>query len=153
MDRLAWYFHANDPQSLDQAVAVARRHEIDLERIEEWCDRQGPKARFDDFLERLKMVSWDKREYDLGLGIGIANGFATIGAIGFEGRWDYAAIGTVTNLAARLCSEASHGQIVVSRRLLTAVEDVFESEFIGELKLKGLHRAITAFNVLGRKSS
>ena len=104
-------------------------------------------------VERLKTASWDKREYDLGLGIGIANGFATIGAIGFEGRWDYAAIGTVTNLAARLCSEASHGQIVVSRRLLTAVEDVFESEFIGELKLKGLHRAITAFNVLGRKSS
>ena len=104
-------------------------------------------------VERLKTASWDKREYDLGLGIGIANGFATIGAIGFEGRWDYAAIGTVTNLAARLCSEASHGQIVVSRRLLTTVEDVFESEFIGELKLKGLHRAITAFNVLGRKSS
>ena len=104
-------------------------------------------------VERLKTASWDKREYDLGLDIGIANGFATIGAIGFEGRWDYAAIGTVTNLAARLCSEASHGQIVVSRRLLTAVEDVFESEFIGELKLKGLHRAITAFNVLGRKSS
>ncbi len=104
-------------------------------------------------VERLKTASWDKREYDLGLGIGLANGFATIGAIGFEGRWDYAAIGTVTNLAARLCSEASHGQIVVSRRLLTAVEDVFESEFIGELKLKGLHRAITAFNVLGRKSS
>ncbi|MEE9155319.1 MAG: response regulator [Gemmatimonadota bacterium] len=104
-------------------------------------------------VERLKTASWDKREYDLGLGIGLANGFATIGAIGFEGRWDYAAIGTVTNLAARLCSEASHGQIVVSRRLLTTVEDVFESEFIGELKLKGLHRAITAFNVLGRKSS
>jgi class 3 adenylate cyclase len=104
-------------------------------------------------VERLKTASWDKREYDLGLGIGIANGFATIGAIGFEGRWDYAAIGTVTNLAARLCSEASHGQIVVSRRLLTAVEDGFDSEFIGELNLKGLHRAITAFNVLGRKSS
>jgi DNA-binding response OmpR family regulator len=104
-------------------------------------------------VERLKTASWDKREYDLGLGIGLANGFATIGAIGFEGRWDYAAIGTVTNLAARLCSEASHGQVVVSRRLLTTVEDVFESEFIGELKLKGLHRTITAFNVLGRKSS
>ncbi len=104
-------------------------------------------------VERLKTASWDKREYDLGLGIGLANGFATIGAIGFEGRWDYAAIGTVTNLAARLCSEASHGQIVVSRRLLAAVEDGFESEFIGELKLKGLHRAITAFNVLGRKLS
>ncbi len=104
-------------------------------------------------VERLKTASWDKREYDLGLGIGLANGFATIGAIGFEGRWDYAAIGTVTNLAARLCSEASHGQIVVSRRLLTAVEDLFEGEFIGELKLKGLHRAITAFNVLGQKSS
>ncbi len=73
-------------------------------------------------------------------------------AIGFEGRWDYAAIGTVSNLAAHLCAEASHGQIVVSRRLLSAVEDLFESEPLGELQLKGFHKTITAFNVLGPPS-
>jgi DNA-binding response OmpR family regulator len=106
-----------------------------------------------DAVNKLKTTSWDKRDYDLGLGIGLANGFATIGAIGFEGRWDYAAIGTVTNLAARLCAEASHGQIVVSRRLLSAVEDLFESESIGELQLKGFHRPISTFNVLDWRSS
>jgi adenylate cyclase len=102
--------------------------------------------------ERLKTSTWDKRDYGLGLGIGLASGYATIGAIGFEGRWDYAAIGTVTNLAARLCGEANHGQIVVSRRLLSTVENLFEHASIGELELKGFHRPITAFNVLGKKS-
>jgi DNA-binding response OmpR family regulator len=102
--------------------------------------------------ERIKTTTWDKRDYGLGLGIGLASGYATIGAIGFEGRWDYAAIGTVTNLAARLCGEASHGQIVVSRRLLSTVEELFEHDSIGELELKGFKRPITAFNVLGKKS-
>ena len=60
---------------------------------------------------------WQKRGYDLALGVGIAQGYATIGAIGFEGRWDYGAIGTVTNLAARLCGEAKGGQILVSSRV------------------------------------
>lgn len=102
-----------------------------------------------DAANHLKQTHWDKRDYDLGLGIGLASGFATIGAIGFEGRRDYAAIGTVTNLAARLCGEAEHGQVVVSRRLLTAVDEHFESVPLGELKLKGFNRSITAFNVLG----
>ena len=106
-----------------------------------------------DSVHRLKTENWEKREHDLGLGIGLANGFATIGAIGFEGRWDYSAIGSVTNLAARLCAEASHGQIFVSRRLLTAVEEHVESKPVGELQLKGFHRTVTAFNILGRRSS
>jgi class 3 adenylate cyclase len=105
-----------------------------------------------DSVEVLKKQSWEKREYDLGLGIGIANGFATIGAIGFEGRSDYAAIGTVTNLAARLCGEADHGQIIVPRRVVTAVEEYFDHESVGELELKGFHRAITAFNVRGPRA-
>jgi class 3 adenylate cyclase len=100
-----------------------------------------------DRVGELKRAQWDKRDYNLGLGMGLANGFATIGAIGFEGRQDYAAIGTVTNLAARLCGEAEHGQVIVSRRLLTAVDDHFESEPLGELNLKGFARSITAFNV------
>ena len=104
-----------------------------------------------DTVERLKTSRWDKREYDLGLGIGLANDFATIGAIGFEGRSDYAAIGSVTNLAARLCDQARHGQIVVSRRLLTVVDEHYESAPIGELKLRGFKRPITAYNVLGRR--
>jgi class 3 adenylate cyclase/CheY-like chemotaxis protein len=96
-------------------------------------------------------VKWQKRGYDLQLGVGIAQGYATIGAIGFEGRWDYGAIGTVTNLAARLCAEAKPGQILVPQRLLGAVENFAEAEPVGELFLKGFHRAIPAHNVLRLK--
>ncbi|MBI2533320.1 MAG: adenylate/guanylate cyclase domain-containing protein [Deltaproteobacteria bacterium] len=97
-------------------------------------------------------VKWRKLGYDLDFGVGIAQGYATIGAIGFEGRWDYGAIGTVTNLAARLCGEAKPGQILIAQRLLGTVEDIVEAEAVGELTLKGLHRPVTAFNVLGLKS-
>jgi class 3 adenylate cyclase len=90
---------------------------------------------------------WRKRGYDLDFGVGIAQGYATIGAIGFEGRWDYGAIGTVTNLAARLCGEAKPGQILIPQRLLGAVEDLVEVQPAGELTLKGFHRPVTAHNV------
>ena len=93
-------------------------------------------------------MRWRKLGYDLDCGIGLAQGYATIGAIGFEGRWDYGAIGTVTNLAARLCGEAQPGQILIPRRLLGTVEHLVEAEAIGELSLKGFHRPITAYNVL-----
>ena len=98
------------------------------------------------------IVSWRKMGYELELGVGIAQGYATIGAIGYEGRWDYGAIGTVTNLAARLCGEAKPGQILVSKRVLAATDDLFELESVGELALKGLHRPVTAYNVLGDKA-
>ncbi len=98
------------------------------------------------------IVRWHKRGYELGFGIGIAQGYATIGAIGFEGRWDYGAIGTVTNLAARLCGEAKAGQILISQRLLEAVEELVEVEPVGELALKGLHRPVTTHNALRLKA-
>jgi len=92
-------------------------------------------------------VRWRKLGYDLACGMGLAQGYATIGAIGFEGRWDYGAIGTVTNLAARLCGEAKPGQILVARRFLATVEDLVEAEPAGELSLKGFHRPIPAYNI------
>jgi class 3 adenylate cyclase len=95
---------------------------------------------------------WRKRGYDLALGVGIAAGYATIGAIGFEGRWDYGAIGTVTNLAARLCGEAKAGQILVSARVAAEVEDFVEAEEVGPLVLKGLTKPIPAFSVTQLKS-
>lgn len=94
-------------------------------------------------------VGWHKRGYELGMGIGIAQGFATIGAIGFEGRWDYGAIGSVTNFAARLCAEAKGGQILVSQRVFGCIEEMVQAEPVGELALKGFHRPVPAFNVLG----
>jgi class 3 adenylate cyclase len=92
-------------------------------------------------------AAWKKRGFDLALGIGIAQGYATIGAIGFEGRWDYGAIGTVTNLAARLCAEAKGGQILAAQRVVVAVEDMIESEDIGGLALKGLQRPVPTYNI------
>jgi adenylate cyclase len=97
-------------------------------------------------------VSWRKRGHDLDIGFGIAQGFATIGAIGFEGRLDYGAIGTVTNLAARLCGVATGGQILVSQRLLGAVEALAEAELIGEFSFKGFSRTVPTFNVLRLKA-
>jgi len=96
-------------------------------------------------------VRWRTLGYDLDCGMGIAQGFATIGAIGFEGRIDYGAIGTVTNLAARLCGEAKPGHILVPRRLLVTLEHLVEAEAIGELSLKGFLRPITAYNILRLK--
>jgi adenylate cyclase len=99
------------------------------------------------------MRAWRKRGYELDFGVGIAQGYATLGAIGFEGRWDYGAIGTVTNLAARLCGEAQPGQILVSRRLVTAIEDLIEAAPIGEMALKGFSRPVNVYNVTGLKSA
>jgi class 3 adenylate cyclase len=92
--------------------------------------------------------AWKKRGYALGFGVGIAGGYATIGTIGFEGRLDYGAIGTVTNLAARLCGEANDGQILISPRIFSKVEASVEAEPVGELSLKGFHRPVFAHNVL-----
>lgn len=89
---------------------------------------------------------WKKRGYALGFGVGIAGGYATIGTIGFEGRLDYGAIGTVTNLAARLCGEARDDQILISPRIFSKVEAHIEAEPVGELSLKGFHRPVFAHN-------
>jgi adenylate cyclase len=97
------------------------------------------------------VIKWRKLGYELDFGVGIAQGYATIGGIGFEGRWDYGAIGTVTNLASRLCGEAGHSQILVSQRLLGAVEELIDVVPIGELTLKGFHRPVTAYNILRLK--
>jgi adenylate cyclase len=93
-------------------------------------------------------VGWRKRGYHIGFGVGIAQGYATIGCVGFEGRFDYSAIGTVTNLAARLCTEAKDGEILVSARVATAVEHFAELRSLGELALKGLSRPIDVSNVV-----
>jgi adenylate cyclase len=91
---------------------------------------------------------WRQLGHEIGFGIGIAHGYATLGTIGFEGRFDYAAIGTVSNVASRLCDEAKPGQILISRRVLMAVKDAVTIEPVGEFELKGIRRPIAAYNVL-----
>jgi len=90
-----------------------------------------------------------KLGHDLGFGIGIAHGFATLGTIGFEGRFDYAAIGTVSNVASRLCDEAKPGQILISPRVLLAVDEAVTVEPVGEFALKGIRRPMMTYNVIG----
>jgi class 3 adenylate cyclase len=90
---------------------------------------------------------WSRRGHDLALGIGIAQDFATLGRIGFEGRFDYAAIGSVTNLAARLCSDAGAWQVLVTDRVLAATEHVSVAEMVGDLQPKGFSRTVRVHNI------
>ncbi len=92
--------------------------------------------------------AWRKRGYELGLGAGIALGYATCGEVGFEGRSDYAAIGSVTNLAARLADEAAAGQVLIAQLLYAEVETDVDVEPVGEFILKGFQRPVAAFNVI-----
>ena len=98
-----------------------------------------------------RLLAWRRRGFDLGFGIGIAQGYATLGRIGFEGRMDYTAIGTVSNLAARLCGEAKDGQILVSRRIAAAVEPFVALEELGTLALKGLREPVAVYNLGGER--
>jgi GAF domain-containing protein len=94
------------------------------------------------------LKTWRRHGHDLGFGVGISQGYATLGQIGFAERMDYTAIGTVTNLAARLCNEAKDGQILISRRVAIAVEETARLEEIGDVSLKGLSQAVAVFNVV-----
>jgi class 3 adenylate cyclase len=98
-------------------------------------------------------ANWRRHGFELGMGVGIAQGYATIGAIGFEGRWDYGAIGTVTNLAARLCAEAKAGQILTDRKVLTWIEDLVEAVPVGDLALKGFMQPVAAYDVTRMRES
>jgi class 3 adenylate cyclase len=129
-DGMMIYF--NDPVEIDNPAAVAVEMAI------------GMQMRF-----AVLAREWKKRGYALSMGIGVAQGFATIGAIGYEGRRDYGVIGNCTNMAARLCGEAEGGQILISQRVQGFVADRVQTEPIGELTLKGFHRPVAAFAVLG----
>lgn len=96
-------------------------------------------------------ADWRKRGYDLDLGIGIAAGYATLGKIGFEARWEYSAVGSVVNMASRLCDEAQGGQILLGPRAYAAVESSVQVQPIGPLTLKGFQRPVPAFNLFAEK--
>jgi adenylate cyclase len=96
--------------------------------------------------------TWRRLGHEIGFGIGIAHGFATLGTIGFEGRFDYAAIGTVSNVASRLCDEAKPGQILISPRVQMKVENAVKVEPVGEFELKGIRRPLAAYNVVAAQS-
>ena len=122
----------NDPVPIDDATARAVRLGVAMRaRVQELAD------------------SWRRAGHTLALGVGIAQGYATCGRIGFEGRYDYAAIGTVTNLAARLCSAAEPWQVLVTQRVSAAVEDVAVVRPVGELTLRGFSRPIATYDVVG----
>jgi class 3 adenylate cyclase len=126
----------NDPIPIDNPALQAVLMAIDM------------RAAIGELIEK-----WRKLGHDIGFGIGIAHGFATLGTIGFEGRFDYAAIGTVSNVASRLCDEAKPGQILISPRVLMAVETDITVEPVGDFALKGIRRPLTAYNVLATKAA
>src|SRR5512135_106160 len=91
---------------------------------------------------------WQKSGHSLDCGFGIAHGYATIGAIGFEGRKDYCVIGSVANLAARLCAEAKGGQILINQKTVSNVEEIVEMESLDQLSLKGFSKPVAVFNII-----
>jgi adenylate cyclase len=99
------------------------------------------------------LETWRRRGHALGFGTGIDMGYATVGRIGYEGRFDYAAIGTVTNLSARLCQEAGDGQILVSQRVHSEVESLVRAEPLGALLLRGFARPFIAYSVVGLRAA
>ena len=95
------------------------------------------------------IATWRRRGYELGLGVGISFGYATLGEIGFEGRYDYGAIGSVVNLASRLCDETTAGQIIISQPAYAAVEDWVEADRLPDFTLKGISKPVPAYSVIG----
>ena len=126
----------NDPVPCDDAALRSVRMALAMrQRVQDLAD------------------GWQRRGHDLAFGVGIAQGYATLGRIGFPGRFDYAAIGTVTNLSARLCAEAASWQILVTQRVNAAAEDLVVSRLVGDLSLRGFSRPVRAFEVSGLDSA
>jgi adenylate cyclase len=133
-DGLVVFF--NDPIPCDDAPLRSVRMALEMrQRVQELAD------------------DWQRRGYELAFGVGIAQGYATLGRIGFSGRFDYASIGSVTNLAARLCDEAAPWQILVTQRVHAAAEDLVVSRLVGDLSLQGFSRPVRAFEVSGLDSA
>lgn len=124
----------NDPLELENPAANAVRMAVAMQ------------ARFGELAD-----GWRKRGHELALGIGIAQGYATLGEIGFEGRRDYACIGGVTNLAARLCGQARPGQILADRRAVSSMEGLVGAQSLGRLKLEGITHPLEVFSIAGLK--
>src|SRR6476646_821717 len=120
----------NDPIQYDDAAERAVRMALEIQ-------------------EAVKDLAaqWLRKGHDLALGIGIAQNFATLGRIGFEGRFDYAAIGSVTNLAARLCADAGPWQVLVTDRVLAPIERIAVSEMVGDVQPKGFSRSVRVHNI------
>jgi adenylate cyclase len=103
--------------------------------------------------DRVKELrtAWRKKGYDLDLGVGFVSGYATLGTMGFEGRMDYGTVGNLPNLASRLCAEAKGGQILTDQKTMGRLEEAFDAEPIEALSLKGIHKPVPAFNVIGAR--
>ncbi|GAA5025558.1 hypothetical protein GCM10023258_18560 [Terrabacter aeriphilus] len=121
----------NDPPPCADAPERAVRMALEMrDRVDELADQ------------------WRRQGHDLGFGVGIAQGYATLGRVGFEGRWDYAAIGTVTNVAARLCAAAATRQVLVSPRVRAGLGDRFETRSLGPVELRGIARPLEVHEVI-----
>ena len=148
MGRLIFKFEGTLEHFAGDGIMVFFNDPVPIEDHTEKAVRMALEMR-----DKIKLLrgEWLRNGYDLDLGIGLAAGFATIGNIGFEGRMEYGAVGNVTNLAARLCSEARGGQILTNQKTLSRLEHCVETELLGEMQLKGFVRPVVTFNVLNLK--
>jgi class 3 adenylate cyclase len=144
MGRLITVWEGTIEHFAGDGILVVFNDPVEVSNPEERAVRLAIEMR--DAIETLR-ARWMRRGFDLGAGFGISAGYATAGVIGYEERWDYTVIGTVINTAARLVAAATHGQILVSERLLEAVESRVEAVSMGELTLKGLRRPLATFDV------
>jgi len=145
MGKLIFQFEGTLERFMGDGIVVIFNDPITCEEHAQKAARMAIEMR--DRVKELRSA-WRKKGYDLDLGVGFATGYATLGTMGFEGRMDYGTVGNLPNLAARLCAEAKGGQILTDQKTMSRLEDSFEAEPIDALTLKGIHRPVSAFNIV-----
>ena len=145
MGKLIFQFDGTLERFMGDGIVVIFNDPITCEEHAQKAARMAIEMR--DRVKELRSA-WRKKGYDLDLGVGLATGYATLGTMGFEGRMDYGTVGNLPNLASRLCAEAKGGQILTDQKTMSRLEDSFEAEPIDALTLKGIHRPVSAFNII-----
>ena len=145
MGKLIFQFEGTLERFMGDGIVVIFNDPITCEEHAQKAARMAIEMR--DRVKELRSA-WRKKGYDLDLGVGLATGYATLGTMGFEGRMDYGTVGNLPNLASRLCAEAKGGQILTDQKTMSRLEDSFEAEPIDALTLKGIHRPVSAFNII-----
>jgi adenylate cyclase len=148
MGRLVFKFEGTLERFMGDGIVVIFNDPIPCEEHTHKAARMAIEMR--DRVKELR-TAWRKKGYDLDLGVGFVSGYATLGTMGFEGRMDYGTVGNLPNLASRLCAEAKGGQILTDQKTMSRLEEAFDAEPIEALSLKGIHKPVPAFNIIGAR--
>ena len=148
MGRLVFKFEGTLERFMGDGIVVIFNDPIPCDEHSHKAARMAIEMR--DRVKELR-TAWRKKGYDLDLGVGFVTGYATLGTMGFEGRMDYGTVGNLPNLASRLCAEAKGGQILTDQKTMSRLEEAFDAEPIEALSLKGIHKPVPAFNIVGAR--